>query len=273
MKDKFIKLINDTEDIEGRFHSVNGVATIYDVQDFKNWIQELKLEIQDIVSRTDDDFAKNTLKILSRNFNGWNDANDFGNIKGSLIAMKNNINRYYENTADDCKKNEKEPKIFISHSSEDRDYVNHIAVLLKDMGIATGRVFCSSLPGYSIPVGTNIFDYLRKQFEEYNLSVIIVHSKNYYNSAVCLNEMGAAWVLRKNCTSFLLPGFNFEEMKGVVNNDTIGIKLDDNRDDVEDKLNQLYKMIIKEFSIDEMSASLWEQARGRFMHAIENIQI
>ena len=39
-----------------------------------------------------------------------------------------------------------------------------------------------------------------------------------------LNEMGAAWALKANCTSLLLPGFKFEEMKGVVNNNTIAIK-------------------------------------------------
>ena len=58
-----------------------------------------------------------------------------------------------------------------------------------------------------------------------------------------LNEMGAAWALKANCTSLLLPGFKFEEMKGVVNNYTIAIKLDSDEYEVKDKLDQLYAVI------------------------------
>ena len=38
-------------------------------------------------------------------------------------------------------------------------------------------------------------------------------SKNYYNSPACLNEMGAAWVLKSDYQSILIPPFDFENIK------------------------------------------------------------
>ena len=61
--------------------------------------------------------------------------------------------------------------------------------VLNGMGLNQTQVFCSSLPGYGIPIDTNIFDYLRKLFSEHDLHVIFVHSENYYKSSVSLNEM------------------------------------------------------------------------------------
>ena len=67
---------------------------------------------------------------------------------------------------------EKTPKIFISHSSKDLDYVIQIVTLLENMGLDQTQVFCSSLPGYGIQIGEDIFDTLRTQFSEHNLHVI-----------------------------------------------------------------------------------------------------
>ena len=52
-------------------------------------------------------------------------------------------------------------------------------------------------------------------------------SDNYYKSPACLNEMGAAWVLKKEYRSILLPGFDYKEIEGAINPRKIGIKLDD----------------------------------------------
>lgn len=165
----------------------------------------------------------------------------------------------------------KQPKIFISHSSKDKDYVTRIVSLLDDMGLQPGQIFCSSLPGYDIPIDINIFDYLRAQFREFNLHVMIIHSDNYYQSAVSLNEMGAAWVLRSNCTSFLLPGFRFDQMTGVVNSGTIAIKLDNDETEVMDKLNQFYSTIANEFSVAKKPDIIWEQKRNSFITGIKSV--
>ncbi len=169
------------------------------------------------------------------------------------------------------KMSEKPPKIFISHSSKDVEYVAQIVNLFDGMGINQTQVFCSSLPGYGIPIDTNIFDYLRNQFLEYDLHVIFVHSDNYYKSLVSLNEMGAAWVLRSAVTSILLPGFGFEKMTGVVNNQSIAIKLDGRELELQDKLNQLYDKVVTEFGLTKKSDIIWQQKRDSFIKAVRQV--
>lgn len=286
MRERLLELIEQTKEIESLFHSTfipEGIAmtpgeVIYDIQDFRVWVQELKLELQMVYDTTKNKFIWDTLNDLSVNFNGWDDRRKFNQIKGDLLAIKRNIDYYYplESTSQKKIKEEisdmnKQPKIFISHSSKDKDYVLKLVNLLDSMGLSEEQIFCSSVPGYDIPVGKTIFDYLREQFQEYNLHVIFVLSKNYYQSPVSLNEMGAAWVLSSNNTSILLPGFEFSEMKGVVNGSSIAIKLDSNIVEVKDKLNQLYEIMIKEFSLKRKRGVLWEQKRDDFIESIENL--
>lgn len=279
MKEQFLQLVNQIEEIEKLFHvtapspglGIPHMDKIFDVQECQIWLQAVKLEVQDIVDRTNDSYAKDTLDILSRSHNEWNDRRDFYEIKGHLIAMKGQVDKYYVERIDMEESVNKQPKIFISHSSKDKDYVTRIVSLLDDMGLHPGQIFCSSLPGYDIPIDINIFDYLRAQFREFSLHVMIIHSDNYYQSSVSLNEMGAAWVLRSNCTSFLLPGFQFDQMTGVVNSDTIAIKLDSDETEVKDKLNQFYSTIATEFSVAKKPDIIWEQKRNSFITGIKSV--
>ena len=166
----------------------------------------------------------------------------------------------------------KQPKIFISHSSKDVQYVEEIVDILKSMNVPDDCIFCSSVAGYGIPVGETIFDYLKKQFDEYNLHVLLIHSKNYYSSAVSLNEMGAAWVLKNLHTSILLPGFNYGDMSGIIGASEIAIKLDDpDAAGLKDKLNQFKEQIAGEFNVEAPNGTIWERTRNRFIDKIASI--
>ena len=184
--------------------------------------------------------------------------------------MKNVVDKYYISCTHQT---ELPPKIFISHSTDDKEYIKILVALFEDMGLDNTQVFCSSLPGYDIPIGKNILDYLREQFSKFKLHVVIVHSTNYYKSPVCLNEMGAAWVLRSNCTSFLLPNFEFSDMCGVVNNDAIAIKLDTDEIELKDKLNELYDMVASEFDLRKKAQITWEHKRDLFIKEIKDMGI
>lgn len=278
MKERFRELVGKIEEIEKLFHKTApppGLVLptsdkIGDVPEFQIWLQEVLLEVQDIVDRTGDSFAADTLHALTASFGKWNDRRDFNNIKGKLLAMDGNIDKYYVVREQET---ERPPKIFISHSSKDVEYVTQLVSLLECMGLGQTQIFCSSLPGYDIPVGKDIFDFLREQFRKYSLHVIIVHSANYYQSPVCLNEMGAAWVLRSNCTSFLLPGFGFDGMCGVVNQNVIAIKLDNTETELQDKLNQLYDMIVEEFDLIKKDTTIWERKRNSFIREVKDIKV
>lgn len=170
---------------------------------------------------------------MKQGFNGWKDEYSFNELSGSLLAIRKNIDTYYpvqievgQNTKEVSAMSQKRPKVFISHSSEDKDYVACLVDFLEDIGLTQEHLFCSSVSGYGIPLDEDIYDYLKQQFSEHNLHVILVLSENYYNSVACMNEMGAAWILQNKYTTILLPGFEFKEIKGAINPRRIGLKLD-----------------------------------------------
>ena len=252
--------VKQIDDIKTHFHVAggNGIPlfnTIYDTSVFSIWKKEVQLELQDIYDRTKDKFIWNTLVNLKQGFNGWNDEKSFNEISGSLYAIRKNIDKYYvsEETIADKKTREeiimspKSPKIFISHSSSDKDYVCKLIELFESIGLNEKNIFCSSIPGYGIPLNQDIYDYLKLQFETHNLHVIFVLSQNYYNSVACMNEMGAAWILQNKYTTILLPGFEFMEIKGAINPRQIGLKLDNDLIDVKENLNQLKDCLLNEF--------------------------
>lgn len=169
---------------------------------------------------------------------------------------------------EECAMQKKRPKIFISHSSHDKDSVTHLVTILEAIGLRNEQLFCSSVPGYNIPLHEDIYDYLKQQFQAYNLHVIFVLSDNYYQSVASMNEMGAAWVLQNKYTTILLPGFEFNEIKGAINPRKIGLKLDGDLTEVKEKLDQLKELLTKEFELAHIPTIRWELKRDAFITTI-----
>lgn len=160
----------------------------------------------------------------------------------------------------------KTPKLFISHSSKDKSFVEALVALLEFLGFNETNLFCSSVEGYGIRLGQNIFDYLRNQFNEHELFIIFVHSSNYYSSYVSLNEMGAAWLLRNQYFSFLTKGTPFSLLKGVVTSEEIAVKVD--AADAKLRLNELRKMLTEYFGLAARNDSRWESKRDEFLKIV-----
>ena len=283
MKKDLIELIDSQKEIEKMFHPSNGgmgisFERISDVPEFQSWIQEIKLELQEIYDRTHDTFVWETVNLCGKRLDGFTEKKYFIELVGKLQAIRKHIDKYYpaEKEVPELSQSQggasevkKKPLIFISHSSKNKAHVAKIAELLRSINLSPRRdIFCSSLPGYGIPNGANIFDFLRERFLNYDLHIIFVHSPEYYESPVSLNEMGAAWVLRANATSLLLPGFDFSGMKGVIGSACIAIKLDGDRPEVKDRLNQLRRELESEFDISDNEDIIWEEARDKFIREI-----
>lgn len=165
-----------------------------------------------------------------------------------------------------------ESRLFISHSSKDLDYINAFVEFLNGIGMNSKNIFCSSIDGYNIPWGKNIYDYLSEEFNNRgkNLIVLFMLSKNYYDSTACLNEMWAAWVLKKDYRSILLPGFEFKDIEGAINLNNIAIRLED--DKLRNKLNEIKEQFEKFFSLKEISNIEWDNIRDRFIEKIDKIK-
>ena len=285
MKKDLIELIDSRKEIEKMFHPFDGgkgraFEQISDVPEFQDWLQEIKLELQGIYDRTLDTFVWETINLCGKRLDGFTEKKYFIELVGKLQAIRKNIDKYYpeEKVVSELPQSQggvfcmkKKPLIFISHSSKNKDQVAKIADLLRSINLSPRRdIFCSSLPGYGIPNGADIFSFLRERFLNYDLHIIFVHSPEYYESPVSLNEMGAAWVLRTNATSLLLPGFDFSEMKGVIGSNCIAIKLDGDCSEVKDRLNQLRRELESEFDISDNEDIIWEEARDKLISEINS---
>ena len=284
MKKDLLDLIKDIPNIESKFRKFvpeEGLLLpsgefIYDVPEFINWKQAVLYELQDIYNRTHDTFVWNIINStgIIRRFNGrnGNERKYFNELKGSLTVIRKNINKYYPDSdrmqSVQGEKSNMKTKIFISHSSNDEKLISKFVDLLVDMGLTKEDLFCSSVPDYGIPLNEDIYDYLASLFRNYDIYVIFMLSKNYYNSTACLNEMGAAWVLKSDYTSVLLPGFSYQEIKGAVNPNKIGFKLDDEDELLKRRLGELIRILAERTgkSIPEMR---WERKRNNFVEAIK----
>lgn len=166
----------------------------------------------------------------------------------------------------------KKTKIFISHSSRDIAYVEPFVDLLLSIGVPEDSLFCSSLNGFKVPLNYEILDYLKKQFKDYDLKVFFFLSTNYYKSTICLMEMGAAWVLQQDYTSILLPEFDFSDVKGLVTNLRVGIKLDSDPSELKGRLNEVREALMKEFSLTG-TTNAWERQRDNFVNKLNSPQL
>lgn len=156
--------------------------------------------------------------------------------------------------------------LFISHSSEDIDYVKEFINLLENIGLnSREQLFCSSLVGYNIPTGENIYDYLKKQFNK-QLYVICLLSENYYSSPACMNEMGATWVKSKKCTSILLPEFKYAQLRGAIDASKIWLNMCE-----KDRINDLKEKLELEFNLNKIENTKWQSKLDDYINNIKEI--
>jgi len=164
----------------------------------------------------------------------------------------------------------KSPKVFISHKKEDKAYVNALVNLINIILGADGdKIFCSSIPGYGIRQSRDILDELKNQFDHYDVFMVIIHSPRYYQSAICLNEMGASWALGTKFSSFMTIDCKPEHLHGVINREKICIDLNDDDDMLNCHLNEFKDDLIDFFQASQIDQNRWENARGRFVREVK----
>ncbi len=161
----------------------------------------------------------------------------------------------------------KAPIVFISHSYKDIAFVEALVDLLEGIGLDENTLFCSSIPGYWINLGKDIYKALLSLFTDRSLYVIFVQSPNFYNSPVSLNEMGAAWALKTNYCSILTHEMEFSAMTAVVNSHEVAIKV--NNADAKPRLTELKNSILEFLGKPSISDIFWERKRDKFLQAVD----
>ncbi|WP_255291133.1 toll/interleukin-1 receptor domain-containing protein [Bacillus thuringiensis] len=159
-------------------------------------------------------------------------------------------------------------KIFISHASRDKEYVKELVKLLNSIGVPTSSnsIFCSSLSGYDIPHGEDIYDYLKNELNNNKTMVLFVLSDNYYQSAPCLNEMGAAWITSKKCSSVLMPNFDFNKIEGAIDPTQISFKMNDSNG-----LDKFRDYIIDSLELKDPGYRTWQSNRDDYLTTLEKL--
>lgn len=156
-------------------------------------------------------------------------------------------------------------KIFISHATKDKEIVELLIDLLETIGINAIQIFCSSFEGYGIPLGSNFLDTIKQELSA-EVLVIFVITNNFYDSKVCLCEMGAAWALSKGHIPIVVPPLSYTDIQGVIPL-TQGLLIND-----VPKLNSLKEKLEKDFSLEQsITLNNWERKRDRFIMSIQKL--
>lgn len=157
----------------------------------------------------------------------------------------------------------KDKKIFISHSSKDKDivekFVDHILQL--GIGIKAEDIFCTSIEDMGVRNGEDIRKHIQTNIRNADYSFLMI-SKNYKASEICINEMGAVWAYDNNVRLYILPDVDFDE---------IGWLCDTRKADMINSsiaLDALHKEMIEYFELPDKET--WSRQRETFLEYINN---
>jgi len=159
-------------------------------------------------------------------------------------------------------------KIFISHSSKNKNYGNLLVELLRNIGIKESEIIFTSNIAYGIPVGQNIFNWLKSQITE-NPFVIYLLSEEYYESIACLNEMGAAWIIENEHAAVFITGFDLsskEFQSGALDPREIGFYIND-----EERVLSFIQLLSKSFDLTK-NPIIIAQSVSKFIQEIKKLQ-
>ena len=158
-------------------------------------------------------------------------------------------------------------KIFVSHSSKDKDIVGEFCdrILGLGIGINANDIFCTSIEDMDIKNGEDIRNHIKDNILSADFSFLLI-SDNYKKSEICLNEMGAVWTNDGNVRYYLLPNTGF---------DTIGWLCDTKKAEQltsEIALDKLYKELTTFYKLDE-AFETWSKQRVTFIKNASKIAI
>lgn len=104
-------------------------------------------------------------------------------------------------------------KIFISHSSKDKDVMERFTDYILQLGIGLNPedIFCTSIEDMGIKNGEDIRRHIRENVQSADFSFLMI-SKNYKESEICLNEMGAVWAANNRVRYYILPNVDFKDI-------------------------------------------------------------
>lgn len=177
---------------------------IGDKQQFKNAVSNLVIQ----VSKKYPGIARELQEHVS-NYQGGETIIHHSAITAILKCLV-----ALEEPAQQCRRR----KVFISHSSKDKDIMKNFTNLILGLGIGieANDVFCTSIEDMTMRNGEDIRQHIKENILSADYSFLML-SKNYQSSEICLNEMGAVWAANNNVRYYLLPDADFDKIGWLTN--------------------------------------------------------
>ena len=171
---------------------------------------------------------------------------------GAVTALLAVLNLKYRST-------DKISKIFISHSSKDKDVVEEFVdeILQLGIGMKSSDVFCTSIEDMKIRNGEDMRNHIQHNLNRCDYAFIFI-SENYKNSGICMNEMGAVWAYDKKVKLFTISPITFTELGWLME-----IRQAADITDVS-ALDELYDDMTDYYSLQK-NASTWGRHKQKFL--------
>lgn len=154
-------------------------------------------------------------------------------------------------------------RIFISHSSKDKQYITKFVnqILCLGIGVSPDDVFCTSIEDLGIKNGEDIRNHIHDNIRSAEYSFLMI-SDNYKASEICINEMGAVWAYDANVRLYMLPGAIVDKIGWLCN-----ARQAQNLSDAV-SLDQLYKEMRLHFGIVPDNFEHWSRIREEFVKSV-----
>lgn len=135
-------------------------------------------------------------------------------------------------------------KIFISHSSEDKELVLlFVNLLTKGFHIDNNEIFCTSMDN-SLRVGEDFIKSIKEELHDSEIVIFLI-TPNYITSKFCIMEMGAAWAYKNNIVPIIVPPLDFNALNDTPMKTIQALILNNS----EELFNKLYSHILVEKQI------------------------
>lgn len=163
-------------------------------------------------------------------------------------------------------------RIFISHREKDSEQVGAFIELLHAIGIprkaagdSESMIFCTSHPEGYIKNGDPNLEKIRSMINtDEHVFYILWYTDNYFDSPACLNEAGAIWAMKKKYQEILMPNFDSNKIRGLLDKQPVWFRANDKM-----RLNTFKAQIEEMFSLTPIAINAWELARDRFVGQID----
>lgn len=135
-------------------------------------------------------------------------------------------------------------KIFISHSSKDKELVlMFVDLLTQGFHIDRDEIFCTSMDN-ALRVGEDFIRSIKENLHDSEIVLFLI-TQNYIDSKFCVMEMGAAWAFKDNIFPIIVPPLDYN----ILNDTPMKIIQSIILSDAEDLFKKLYEYKLVEKQI------------------------